>query len=120
VGMPVGVGQPFGGIEDGDGATFVAVSAFVAAVGRPERGRGGGDLVATLVQRWLVVLDLDDQGDVGLCGAGMAAKDRLDGGGIQTLEDVTDRGVRGCAPPFRPKAVFSLRRCTSMKVTMPR
>jgi len=68
MGMPVGVGQPVGGIEDGDGATFVAVSAFVPTVGRPERGRGGGDLVAALVQGWLVVLDLDDQCDVGLCG----------------------------------------------------
>jgi len=48
--MPVGVGQPVGGIEDGDGATFVTVSASVATVGRPERRRGGGDLVATLVQ----------------------------------------------------------------------
>ncbi len=66
--MPVGVGQPVGGVEDGDGSTFVAVSAFVAAVGRPERRRGSSDLVATLVQGWLVVLDLDDQGDVGLCG----------------------------------------------------
>ncbi len=66
--MPVGVGQPVGGIEDGDGATFVAVSAFVAAVGRPERRRGSGDLAAALVQGWLIVLDLDDQGDVGLCG----------------------------------------------------
>ncbi len=51
--MPVGVGQPVGGIEDGNGATFVAVSAFVAAMGRSERGGGGGDLAATLVQRRL-------------------------------------------------------------------
>ena len=68
VGMPVGVGQPVGRIEDSDSATFVAISALVAAVGRPERRCGCGDLVATLVQGWLVVLDLDDQGDIGLCG----------------------------------------------------
>ncbi len=63
MGVPVGVGQPVG-----DGATFVAISALVATVGRPERGRGGGDLVAALVMGWLVVLDLNNQGDVGLCG----------------------------------------------------
>jgi hypothetical protein len=64
--MPVGVGQLVGGIEDGDGAAFVAVAAFVAAVSRAERCRGRGDLPALLVQGWLVVLELDDQGDVGL------------------------------------------------------
>jgi len=30
--MPAGVGQRVGGIEDGDGATFVAVAALVVAV----------------------------------------------------------------------------------------
>ncbi len=39
---------------------------------------------------------------------GMAAKDRLDGGGIETLEDVTDRGVRGCAAPFQTKGRVQL------------
>ncbi len=68
VGMPVGAGQLFGGIKDGDCAAFVAVAAFVVAVGRPERRRGRGDELALLVQGRLVVLDLDDQGDVGLCG----------------------------------------------------
>ena len=65
--MPVGVGQTVGGIEDGDGATFVAAAAFVVAVGRPERRRGGRDLLGFLVQGRLVVLDPDDQGDVGCC-----------------------------------------------------
>lgn len=67
VGMPVGVGQFAGGIEDGDGAAFVAVTALVAAVGRPDRLRGGGDFLDLLVQGRLVVLDLNDQGDVGFC-----------------------------------------------------
>jgi hypothetical protein len=67
VGMPVGVGQFAGGIEDGDGAAFVAVAALVAAVGRPDRLRGGGDFLDLLVQGRLVVLDLNDQGDVGFC-----------------------------------------------------
>jgi hypothetical protein len=39
--MPVGVGQTVGGIEDGDGAAFIAVAALVVAVDRPERRCGG-------------------------------------------------------------------------------
>ena len=65
VGMRVGVGQFAGGIEDGDGAAFVAVAALVAAVGRPDWLRGGGDFLDLLVQGRVVVLDLNDQGDVG-------------------------------------------------------
>ena len=65
--MPVGVGQTVGGIEDEDGATFVAVAALVVAVDRPERRRGGRDLLDLLVQGRLVVLEPDDQGDVGCC-----------------------------------------------------
>ncbi len=67
MGLPVGVGERVGGIEDGDGATLVAVAAFVVAVGRSERCRGGRDLLDLLVQGRLVVLDPDDQGDVGFC-----------------------------------------------------
>ncbi len=65
--MPVGVGQLACGIKDGDGAAFVAVAALVVAVGRPERCRGGRDLLDLLVQGRLVVLDPDDQGYVGFC-----------------------------------------------------
>ncbi len=68
VGMPVGVGQRVGGLEDGDGAAFVAVAARVVGVGGPERRRGGRDLLDALAQDRLVVLDADDQGDAGLCG----------------------------------------------------
>jgi len=67
-GVPAGVGQRVCGLEDGDGAAFVAVAALVVGVGRPERRRGGRDLLDPLVQGWLVVLDADDQGDVGRCG----------------------------------------------------
>jgi hypothetical protein len=67
VGMPIGVGQTVGGIEDGDGAAFVTVAALVVAAGRPERRRGGRDLLDLLVQGRLVVFDADDQGDVGVC-----------------------------------------------------
>ena len=66
--MPIGVGQRVGGIEDGDGAALVAVAARVAAVCGPERRRGGRNLLDPLMQGWLVVFDLDDQGDVGCCG----------------------------------------------------
>jgi len=65
--IPVGVGQLVGGIEDGDGAAFVAVAALVVAVDRPERRRGRRDLLDPLAQGGLVVLDPDDQGDVGFC-----------------------------------------------------
>jgi len=65
--MPVGVGQLVGGIEDGDGAAFVAVAALVVAVDRAERCCGGRDLLDLLVQGGLVVFDPDDQGDVGCC-----------------------------------------------------
>ena len=64
--MPVGVGQFVCGLEDGDGAAFVAVAALVVAVGGPERRRGGGDFLDPLVQGRLVVLDADDQGDAGV------------------------------------------------------
>jgi len=65
--MPVGVGQHAIGIEDTDGAAFIAVAALVVAVGRAERCRGGRDLLDLLVQGQLVVFDADDQGDVGRC-----------------------------------------------------
>jgi hypothetical protein len=68
VGMPVGIGQLVGGIEDGDSAALVAVAALIAAVGGPERHRGDGDVLDLLEQGRLVVFDLDDQGDVGFGG----------------------------------------------------
>ena len=65
--MPVGIDQRVGGVEDGDGATFVAVAALVVAVDGPERCCGGRNLLDPLVQGRLVVFDPDDQGDVGCC-----------------------------------------------------
>ncbi len=65
--VPVGAGQLACGMEDGVGAAFVAVAVRVVAVGGPDCGRGGRGLLDPLVQGRLVVLDLDDQGDVG-CG----------------------------------------------------
>ena len=68
MGVPVGVGQPVSGIEDGDGAALVAVAARVAAVCGAERRRGGRGLLDPLAQGRLVVLDPDDQGGAGCCG----------------------------------------------------
>lgn len=66
--MPICGGELVGGIEDGDSAAFVAVAAFVVAVVGLERRRGRGDRGNLLEQGRLVVLDLDDQRDVGLRG----------------------------------------------------
>ena len=66
--MPVGSGKLVGGIEDGDAAALVAVAAGIVAMGTAARGCGGGDVLDPPVRGRLVVLDLDDQGEVGLCG----------------------------------------------------
>ena len=66
VGMPVGVGEYVGGIKDGDGAALVAIAPDIVAVGGSERWRGGGEFGDLAQQGGLVVLDLDDQGEVGL------------------------------------------------------
>lgn len=63
--VPVGSGKFVGGIEDRDGAGFVAVAAGIVALGAPARGYGGADCLDLSVQGRLVVLDLNDQGNVG-------------------------------------------------------
>jgi hypothetical protein len=68
VDLPVVIVEFPRGIEDADGAAFVAVAAFVMAVVRTQRRRGGGELRDVLVQGRLVALDLDDQVDAGLLG----------------------------------------------------
>ncbi len=68
VGMPVGADEFVGGIEDGDDTRLVAIAALVVAAGRTDRSGGRADLLGLLVQRRLVVLDLDDQGDVSVAG----------------------------------------------------
>jgi hypothetical protein len=65
---PVGCVKLVAGIEDGDGTAFVTVAASIVAMGTPARGGGGGDFLNLSVQGGLVVLDLDDQGDVGFYG----------------------------------------------------
>ena len=68
VDLPVVIVEFPRGIEDADGAAFVTVAAFVMAVVRTQRRRGGGELRDVLVQGRLVALDLDDQVDAGLLG----------------------------------------------------
>jgi hypothetical protein len=65
---PVGPVKFIGWIEDSDGAAFVTVATRIAAMGNPARGSCGGDFLDLSVQGRLVVLNLDDQGDVGFCG----------------------------------------------------
>lgn len=65
VGTPIGVGELVGKIEDGDGAALVAVTADVVTVIGAERRRGFGNRGDLLEQGRLVVLDLDDQRDIG-------------------------------------------------------
>jgi hypothetical protein len=64
--MPFCAGEFFGRIEDGDGAPFVAIAALGTTADRIDRGRCRGDFLDLLVQRRLIVLDLDDQRSIGL------------------------------------------------------
>jgi hypothetical protein len=66
--LPVGAVEFALGIEDADGAAFVAAARRVAAVAQAERFGGGSDLGDRAKQGRLVALDLNDQGDIGLCG----------------------------------------------------
>ena len=68
MGLPVGAVEFAFGIEDADGAAFVATAPFVVVVAGTARGVGGGDPRDCLKQGRLVAFDLNDQGDVGLCG----------------------------------------------------
>ena len=67
-GCPAGVDEGLGGSKDAAGASLIAVAASVVALGGIARCGGGGDLGDRLMERWLVALDLDDQGDAGLGG----------------------------------------------------
>jgi hypothetical protein len=66
IGTPIGVRELVGRIEDGDGAAFVAVTTDVATKFGSERRRCLADRGNLLEQGGLVVLNLDDQGNVGL------------------------------------------------------
>jgi hypothetical protein len=63
---PLGVGYLVGGVEHGGDARLIAVAAFVMAFVVSKRRRGLRDGLDLLMQRRLVVLDLDDQVGIGL------------------------------------------------------
>ena len=66
--MPVGIGERAGGVEDGDDAGFVAIAAAVAGPDDVVWAARSGDMVDRLLQRRLIVLDLDDEVDVARLG----------------------------------------------------
>ena len=68
MGLPVGAVEFAFGIEDADRAAFIATATLVVIVAGTARGRGGGDLRDCLKQGRLVAFDLNDQGEVSLCG----------------------------------------------------
>ena len=68
VALPVAIVEFASGVEDTDGAGFVAVAALVMAVVRAERRGRGGQLGNILLQGRLVALDLNYQADAALLG----------------------------------------------------
>jgi hypothetical protein len=66
MGFPVAPIEVFTRIEDRDGSAFKAAASLVILMVGADRRRCGGDLPNGLFEGWLVALDLDDQGDVGL------------------------------------------------------
>jgi hypothetical protein len=62
--IPVGVGKSVGGIEDSDDAAFDAIAPFALAAGGIERRGCGADIARLIEQSGLIVLELDDQGEV--------------------------------------------------------
>ncbi len=68
MGLPVGAVEFAFGIEDADGAAFVATAPLMVVAAGTVWGSGGGDPRDCLKQGGLVAFDLNDQGDVGLCG----------------------------------------------------
>ena len=66
--FPAGIGEPVAWLEDRDGAAFDAATPLVVTAGCVERRGGRANILRVRKQGWLVVFDLDDQGDV--CGAG--------------------------------------------------
>jgi hypothetical protein len=65
---PLGAGELVGRVEHGGDARFIAVAAFVVAFVVSVWRRGLRDCLDLLMQGRLVVLDLDDQAGICLCG----------------------------------------------------
>ena len=67
--LPVGTGQLVGRIKDGDGAAFVSGCGRCRRLVTASSGAVvGADVLRLLEQGRLVVLDLDDQGEIGVSG----------------------------------------------------
>ena len=65
---PFAVAEGDAGSIDLDTPVFLAVARQIAAVGRGDWRRRGGDVFALLQQSWLIALDLNDQLIAGLAG----------------------------------------------------
>jgi len=68
VSIPVGAGKFVGGIKDSDDATFDAIAPFALVAGSIERRGCRADILGLGEQSGLIVLELDDQGEVGVAG----------------------------------------------------
>jgi hypothetical protein len=66
--LPLAACERFAGVEDGDSAAFKSAAAPLIVMTDRDRGRLGDDAGDGLFKRWLVGLDLNDQGDAGLSG----------------------------------------------------
>ena len=62
--IPVGVGKSVAGIEDRDDTTFDAIAPFALVAGGIERRGCRADIAGLSEQSGLIVLELDDQGEV--------------------------------------------------------
>lgn len=67
-GGPFGVGEGVGGVEDGDAAILLPVAPTITAADVGERRGGGAEVLRLLMQSRLVVLELDDQVELGVSG----------------------------------------------------
>lgn len=68
VGMPIGVGECVGRIEDRDDAGFIAIASMIAALGAIVRGGRRGQVFDRGSQGRLIVLELNDQADFSVLG----------------------------------------------------
>jgi hypothetical protein len=59
-GGPLGVGDDAGGVEEGDAALLLPITAAIAVADMRERCSAGSEILRLLVQGWLGVLELYD------------------------------------------------------------
>src|SRR5215204_1787925 len=66
-GGPLGIGEGVGGVKDGDAALLLPITPAIAAADVGERCSTGAEILRLLVRGWLVVLELYDRVDLGIC-----------------------------------------------------